>query len=68
MKRSIKSMKTSITIKIIALSELFIIVNTAFGHDGHAMQDAHWHATDAWGFAILGIAVATALWMLCGSK
>ena len=32
------------------------------------MQDAHWHATDAWGFAILGIAVATALWMLFGSK
>ena len=68
MKRSIKAMKTSITIKIIALSALFISVNTAFGHDGYAMQDAHWHATDAWGFAILGIAVATALWMLFGSK
>ena len=68
MKRSIKAMKTSITIKIIALSALLISVNTAFGHDGHAMQDAHWHATDAWGFVILGIAAATALWMSRGGK
>ena len=68
MKRSIKAMKTSITIKTIALSALFISLNTAFGHNWHAMQDAHWHATDAWGFAILGIAVATALWMSRGGK
>ena len=32
------------------------------------MQDAHWHATDAWGFVILGIAAATALWMSRGGK
>ena len=68
MKRSRHAMKTSITIKIIALSALFISVNTAFGLNWYAMQDAHWHATDAWGFAILGIAVATALWMSRGGK
>ena len=27
-------------------------------HAGHGMDFAHWHATDAWGFVALGVAVA----------
>ena len=32
------------------------------------MQGTHWHATDAWGFAIMGIVVASAIWMSRGGK
>ncbi len=36
----------------------------AWAHSGHGLGDgAHWHATDAWGWA-LGLAVAAvALWL-----
>ena len=42
--------------------------NAAFGHDVHAMQGTRWHATDAWGFVIMGIVVASAIWMSRGGK
>ncbi len=32
------------------------------------MDGTHWHATDAWGFAVLGIMMATAIWMSRGGK
>ena len=54
--------------KKIALISIATGANVAFGHDGHAMQGTHWHATDAWGFAVLGIVVATAIWMSRGGK
>jgi len=54
--------------KIIAITSIIMGANAAFGHDGHAMQGTHWHATDAWGFAVLGIVVATAIWMSRGGK
>jgi hypothetical protein len=32
-------------------------------HDGHGQEGAsHWHATDSWGFLMLGVAVAVAWW------
>ena len=34
----------------------------ARAHDGHGMGLAHWHASDAWGFVALGVAVALVLW------
>jgi hypothetical protein len=61
-------MKTYTTMKKIALSVIATGASAAFGHDGHAMQGTHWHATDAWGFAVLGIVVAAALWMSRGGK
>ena len=33
----------------------------AGAHDGHGQAGSHWHATDAWGFAALAVAVAV-LW------
>jgi hypothetical protein len=61
-------MKTNETMKTIAITSIIMVANAAFGHDGHAMQGTHWHATDAWGFAVLGIVVATAIWMSRGGK
>ncbi len=35
----------------------------ALAHEGHGLQGTHWHASDAWGFVIGGVAVAAAaLW------
>ena len=68
MKRSRHAMKISITIKKVAFSAIAISANTAFCHDEHAMQGTHWHATDGWGFASMGIVVASAIWMSRGGK
>jgi len=34
----------------------------AHAHDGHGPAGAHWHATDAWGFIALAIALGAAVW------
>ena len=34
----------------------------ASAHDGHGLAGAHWHASDALGFVVLGAVVAGALW------
>jgi len=34
----------------------------ASAHEGHGLQGSHAHATDAWGFAVLGLIVAAAVW------
>ena len=34
----------------------------AQAHTGHGMAGQHWHATDAWGFALLGAVVVATLW------
>ena len=34
----------------------------ATAHAGHGLSGAHWHATDAWGFAIAGVQAAMAIW------
>ena len=31
-------------------------------HEGHGSALPHWHATDIWGFVVLGLVVAAALW------
>jgi uncharacterized membrane protein YdcZ (DUF606 family) len=38
----------------------------AFAHDGHGLFGAHWHASDAWGFAVLCVLVAAAWWATRG--
>jgi len=40
----------------------FITPLFATAHDGHGPSGAHWHATDAWGFIALAIALAAAVW------
>jgi hypothetical protein len=33
-------------------------------HDGHGLAAEHWHATDAWGFLLIGVVIA--LWIRRG--
>ena len=39
---------------------------TALAHDGHPMSGAHWHPTDASGFALLALFAGIALWLARG--
>ena len=32
------------------------------------MEGSHWHATDAWGFAAIGVMVVVAVWLTRGGK
>jgi hypothetical protein len=34
----------------------------ALAHEGHGLEGAHGHATDAWGFVVLALVVAAMLW------
>ena len=50
-----------------SLLALIALPCVAQAHEGHGMAGAtHWHATDAWGLALLGAAVALALWLRRG--
>ena len=31
-------------------------------HDGHGPEGAHWHATDLWGFLLVGVVAAAVLY------
>lgn len=42
---------------------------TAQAHGGHGIgHEAHWHASDAWGFLLAGLVVAALLWFGRGGK
>lgn len=43
-------------------------VSAVFAHDGHGQVNAHWHATDAWGFVALGVMLVVAVWLSRGGK
>jgi hypothetical protein len=49
-----------------ALSALSLAAGSAAAHEGHGLEGAHWHATDAWGWLILGVGVALLVWMRRG--
>ncbi len=36
--------------------------STVFAHDGHGLAGSHWHATDVWGFVVVGGLAAAAIW------
>ena len=47
---------------------LTVLVSLAAGavhaHPGHGIaQQAHWHASDAWGFVVVGALAALAIWL-----
>ena len=46
-----------------ALLPLLLVLGTASAHDGHGLSGAHLHASDAFGFLVLGVAVALGLWL-----
>jgi hypothetical protein len=53
----------SITTKFIALCAVLTPTTSAFSHEGHGFIGSHWHASDAAGFAALGVLVALAIWL-----
>ncbi|RZU02360.1 hypothetical protein [Rivibacter subsaxonicus] len=44
------------------ISTALLLPALALAHEGHGPEGSHWHATDAWGFVVLGALLAAALW------
>jgi hypothetical protein len=38
------------------------MAGTASAHDGHGLPGTHLHASDAFGFVVLAVAIAAGLW------
>jgi hypothetical protein len=49
-------------ISLIAVYAISTRASTAFAHDGHGLTGTHWHATDVWGFVVVGCLSAFAVW------
>ncbi|MBE7366889.1 hypothetical protein [Ramlibacter pallidus] len=46
---------------------LATLAATAQAHPGHGIAaDTHWHASDAWGFVLVGALVLLAIWLSRG--
>ena len=60
-------MKIQNALKIVAATLATTCATTLFAHEGHGLGGTHWHATDAWGFAVIGVA-ALAIWLTRGGK
>ena len=56
------------TIKLIAIKAIITPTTGIFAHDGHSLHGSHWHASDAFGFAILAAAIGLTLWFGRGGK
>ena len=55
--------------RLLSASLLTLLAPVLHAHPGHGMATAsHWHASDLWGFLLLGAAVALALWFSRGGK
>lgn len=52
--------------KLLAAAPLIAATSLAAAHDGHGMDLSHWHATDAWGFVLLGAIAALYFWFRRG--
>ncbi len=43
--------------------------SAVFAHDGHGLGGGtHWHATDVWGFVVVGALSALAIWIASKGK
>jgi hypothetical protein len=54
--------RLSNAIFFLATCSIFTGATDAFAHDGHGLTGTHWHATDVWGFAVVGCLSAAAIW------
>jgi hypothetical protein len=54
--------KISTAIHLIAISAISTRAGDVFAHEGHGLTGAHWHATDVWGFVVVGGLCAAAVW------
>ena len=41
-----------------------LAAGAAAAHDGHGVEGAHWHATDAVGFMLVGVVAAGIAWWM----
>jgi len=48
---------------LIATYAMSMRASIAFAHDGHGLAGTHWHATDVWGFVVVGGLAAVAIWV-----
>ena len=47
----------------LSVSMFFLLLpQYVFAHEGHGLEGAHAHSSDAWGFLMLGLVVGLALW------
>jgi hypothetical protein len=51
---------------LLATAVLSTAASLAVAHDGHGMVGAHWHASDALGFVLIGVVVAALAWLWRG--
>ena len=61
-------MKKSFAIKLIAIKATITPAGMLFAHDVHGFEGSHWHASDAFGFALLAVAIGVSLWFGRGGK
>jgi hypothetical protein len=55
-------MKTPNALQLIAVCAGITTAGVAFAHDGHGLIGSHWHATDVWGFALVGALAVLGAW------
>jgi hypothetical protein len=60
--------KKSIAIKLIAIQATFTPASVLFAHNVHGLEASHWHASDVFGFVLLGVAIGISLWLGRGGK
>jgi hypothetical protein len=60
--------KKSFAIKFIAIETTITPASILFAHDVHGLEASHWHASDVFGFALLGVAIGISLWLGRGGK
>ena len=47
---------------LLAATPPLLLPTWALAHEGHGPSGVHWHATDAWGFAMLAVVFAAGVW------
>ncbi len=50
-------------INLLASYSMFTGASAVFAHDGHGLGGSHWHATDVWGFVVVGALSALVVWI-----
>ncbi|MRD46075.1 hypothetical protein GHT07_02205 [Caenimonas koreensis DSM 17982] len=54
--------------RIAVVSALITTATNALAHGGHAVEGAHWHASDAWGFVVVMALAAAAVLFSRGDR
>ena len=45
-----------------------LLAPAAWAHEGHGLAGAHWHATDVFGWLVVGAVAALVYWLTRGGK